>query len=125
MLSHLATMPGMAAPSMPEPSERALARMTEIGDDLAGHGVKPGKMFGVPSLRSGSKVLCSAWGDDLVVKLPPDVLASTLDLDGVDRFEPMAGRAMKEWAQVPYAHAKLWPDLIAASLGYVGKGLSI
>ena len=107
---------------MPEPSDRALVRMTEIGDDLAGRGVRPGKMFGVPSLKAGPKVLCSAWGDDLVVKLPPDVLASTLDLDGVHRFEPMVRRAMKEWAQVPFAHAERWPDLVAASLDYVGKG---
>jgi hypothetical protein len=115
-------MPTMAAPSMPAPSDRALACMTGIGQDLASHGVKPGKMFGVPSLKAGSKVLCSAWGDDLVVKLPPDVLQPTLALEGVARFEPMAGRAMKEWAQVPFAHADRWPDLVAASLGYVGKG---
>jgi len=107
---------------MPEPSARALARMTEIGENLADHGVKPGKMFGVPSLKAGSKVLCSAWGDDLVVKLPPDVLQPTLELKGVSRFEPMAGRAMKEWAQVPFAHAERWSGLVAASLGYVGKG---
>ena len=112
----------MAAPTMPEPTDRALARMTRIGEDLADAGVKPGKMFGVPSLKAGSKVLCSAWGDDLVVKLPPDVLEPTLALKGVERFEPMAGRAMKEWARVPYAHQRRWPDLVAASLGYVGKG---
>jgi hypothetical protein len=107
---------------MPAPSDRALARMTAIGEDLADHGVHPGKMFGVPSLKAGSKVVCSAWGDDLVVKLPPDVLERTLALEGVERFEPMAGRAMKEWAQVPYAHADRWPELVAAGLGYVGKG---
>jgi hypothetical protein len=112
----------MAGPTMPTPSDRALARMTEIGEDLSDHGVKPGKMFGVPSLKAGSKVLCSAWGDDLTVKLPPDVLEPTLALDGVHLFEPMAGRAMKEWAQVPFAHEDRWPDLVAAALGYVGKG---
>jgi hypothetical protein len=115
-------MPAMAAPSMPEPSERVLARMTEIGEDLAGQGVTPGKMFGVPSLKAGSKVLCSAWGDDFVVKLPPKDLAATLELKDVALFEPMAGRAMKEWAQVPFAHAKRWPGLVEASLGYVGEG---
>jgi hypothetical protein len=107
---------------MPTPSDRALARMTEIGEDLSDHGVKPGKMFGVPSLKAGSKVLCSVWGDDLTVKLPPDVLEPTLALAGVVRFEPMAGRAMKEWALVPFALEDRWPDLVAAALGYVGKG---
>lgn len=115
-------MPGMVAPTMPEPSERALARMSKIGDDLAEAGVRPGKMFGVPSLKAGAKVLCSAWGDGLVVKLPPDVLEPTLALDGVERFEPMPGRAMKEWARVPFAHGDRWPALVEASLDYVGKG---
>ena len=113
----------MPSPKMPAPSDRALARMTEIGEDLAGRGVTLGKMFGVPSLKAPSgKVLCSTWGDDLSVKLPPDVLETTLALQGVHRFEPMAGRAMKEWAQVPYAHQRRWPALVDAALGFVGKG---
>ncbi len=107
---------------MPSATARALARMTEIGEDLAHHGVMPGKMFGVPSLKAGGKLLCSVWGDDLAVKLPPDVLEPTLALAGVEHFEPMAGRAMKEWAQVPFAHEAGWSDLVAAALGYVGKG---
>jgi hypothetical protein len=112
-------MPGM---KMPEPSERALKRMRAIGEDLAGRGVKPGSMFGAPSLKAGTKVVCSVWADDLVVKLPPDDLAAALKLTGAALFEPMAGRAMKEWARVPYAHAKRWPALVEAALGYVGGG---
>lgn len=107
---------------MPAATDRALAAMAAIGDDLAGHGVTPGKMFGVPSLKAGGKLLCSVWGDDLAVKLPPGVLEPTLKLTGVARFSPMAGREMKEWAQVPYAHRKRWPDLVGAALGYIGKG---
>jgi hypothetical protein len=113
----------MASPTMPAPSDRALAKMTGIGEDLAGRGVTLGTMFGVPSLKApGGKVLCSTWGDDLSVKLPPDILGTTLALKGVHLFEPMAGRAMKEWAQVPFAHQKRWPELVDAALGYVGKG---
>jgi len=112
----------VGSPKMLAATDRALARMTEIGDDLAAVGVRPGKMFGVPSLKLGAKVLCSAWGDDLVVKLPPEALDTALALTGADRFEPMAGRAMKEWARVPYAHQKRWRRLVEAALGYVGKG---
>lgn len=107
---------------MPAATDRALARMTEIGGDLAGVGVRRGKMFGVPSLKLGAKVLCSAWGDDLVVKLPPEALDTALALKGAERFEPMAGRAMKEWARVPFAHQARWLQLVEASVGYVGKG---
>jgi len=109
---------------MPAPTERALEAMHSIGDDLAPLGVTRGKMFGVPSLKAGRKVLCSAWDDDLVVKLPPDVLGEALALRGAERFEPMAGRAMKEWARVPYAHRARWPDFVRASLGYVTEGVS-
>lgn len=105
---------------MPDPSARALERMHEIGEDLADRGVKPGSMFGAPSLKAGKKVLCSVWADDLVVKLPPDDLAAALKLKGASHFEPMAGRAMKEWAQVPFTHAKRWPTLVEAALDYVG-----
>jgi hypothetical protein len=66
---------------MPASSGRALEQMQRIGDELVGRGVKPGKMFGVPSLKARSKVLCSTWGDDLVVKLPPEVLSETLALE--------------------------------------------
>jgi hypothetical protein len=105
---------------MPDPSARALERMRAIGEDLVDRGVKPGSMFGAPSLKAGKKVLCSVWADDLVVKLPPADLAAALELKGAASFEPMAGRAMKEWAQVPFAHAKRWPALVEAALGYVG-----
>ena len=107
---------------MPAPTERALQAMYAIGDDLAARGVIRGKMFGVPSLKAGGKVLCSAWEDALVVKLPPPTLAEALALSGAEHFEPMAGRAMKEWAQVPYAHRKRWPGLVEVSLGYVLGG---
>jgi hypothetical protein len=112
-------MPRMA---MPAPTERALDAMHAIGDDLADLGVIRGKMFGVPSLKAAGKVLCSAWDDALVVKLPPSTLADALALSGAAHFEPMAGRPMKEWAQVPYAHRKRWPTLVEASLAYVAGG---
>jgi hypothetical protein len=104
---------------MPRPTARTLKAMHAIGDELASRGVTRGTMFGVPSLKAGGKVLCSAWDDALVVKLPPVTLTQALALSGAERFEPMAGRAMKEWAQVPYAHRKHWPGFLEASLGYV------
>ena len=112
-------MPPMA---MPAPTERALDAMYAIGDDLEDRGVVRGKMFGVPSLKAGGKVLCSAWGDALVVKLPPSTLADALALSGAEHFDPAAGRPMKEWAQVPYSHRKRWHVFVEASLGYVAGG---
>ncbi len=119
MLAYGATMPRMP---MPAPTERALDAMHAIGDDLADRGVVRGKMFGVPSLKAGGKVLCSAWEDALVVKLPAPTLADALALSGAEHFEPAAGRPMKEWAQVPYSHRTRWPTFVEASLGYVTGG---
>jgi hypothetical protein len=110
----------MVRMKMPDPSARAIERMHAIGQELADRGVKPGTMFGAPSLKAGTKVLCSVWADDLVAKLPPDDLTAALKLKGASHFEPMAGRAMKEWAQVPFAHAKRWPALVKAALDYIG-----
>ena len=119
MLAHGTTIPRMR---MPSPTDRALEAMYAIGDDLTPLGVTRGKMFGVPSLKVGGKVLCSTWDDDLVVKLPPTQLLDALALSGAERFEPTAGRAMKEWAQVPYAHRRRWPAFVEASLDYVTGG---
>jgi len=118
IVTQRATMQRM---QMPSPTERALDRMYAIGDELAPRGVIRAKMFGAPSLKAGTKVLCSIWGDDLVVKLPSDTLEPALSLAGVERFEPMAGRAMKEWAQVPFEHQARWAGLVEAALVYVGE----
>jgi hypothetical protein len=111
-----------ATVEMPTPSDRALVRLEELAEELSGDGVTRGSMFGMPSLRIGKKVLCSIWADDLVVKLPPGALEDALALDGAERFEPMEGRAMKEWARVPFAHEARWARLVASSLGYVAGG---
>jgi hypothetical protein len=112
----------MPCVEMPTPSDRAFGRLQELAEELAGRGVTRGSMFGMPSLKSGRKVLCSVWGDALVVKLPPEVLKEALGLEGVSRFEPMAGRSMKEWAAVPFTHEARWPALVEASLGYITGG---
>jgi hypothetical protein len=106
--------------AMPDPSERAVREMHAIGDGLADRGIERGSMFGTPALKAGTKVVCNVWGDDLVVKLPPAELDAALRLKGAVRFAPMPARPMKEWAQVPFSHAKRWPALVEAAVGYVG-----
>ncbi|HWB26483.1 MAG TPA: hypothetical protein VG738_13445 [Chitinophagaceae bacterium] len=72
-------------------------------------GVKEGKMFGslcikTPNGKSGTMF----WKDCIIVKLAGDVMNEALALEGTTLFEPMEGRPMKEWAQIPYKHKNQW-----------------
>ena len=74
------------------------------------------KMFGMPSLTLGGKPFAGLTGSDMIFKLPDPALARALSLPGAHRFEPMAGRKMKAWVQVPPEHAAEWPVLAEEAL---------
>ncbi len=94
-------------------SAQARADLAAIIDDLAGeYPVVEGKMFGMPCAKHVSgKVFMGAYGDDLVFKLSGPAIASALDLPGAHLFEPMAGRAMKQWVVVPRSASAHWESL--------------
>lgn len=50
-------------------------------------------------------------GDDMVFKLRGDAHVKALALEGARLFEPMAGRQMKAWVQVPPTHETQWAEL--------------
>jgi hypothetical protein len=80
-------------------------------DDLSGHGVQAGQMFGKPTLKVGSKSIACLHNEGMAFKLgagtPEHVEA--LALSGANLFDPSGtGRAMKDWAWVPVAHAAHW-----------------
>ena len=59
-------------------------------------------MFGMPGIkRRGGKAFCGLYGDDMIFKLEGQDHARALGLAGAHLFEPMAGRPMKAWVQVP------------------------
>jgi hypothetical protein len=71
--------------------------------------VKPGKMFGAlcmktPNGKSGAML----WHDNIVVKLQGDSFEEAMRLQGSQAFEPMEGRPMKEWVQIPFSHKDKW-----------------
>jgi hypothetical protein len=55
----------------------------------------------------------------MVFKLTGETHREALALSGAKLFDPMGGRPMKEWVQVPLAHAKTWHKLAEQSLEYV------
>ena len=88
---------------------------TQLGEA----GVSEGTMFGMRVLKIGTKVFAGEWEDGLTFKLPRERVEE-LKADGTGQaFEPMAGRAMKEWILVkePKSDAKRLADEARAFVG--------
>ena len=81
------------------------------------------QMFGKPCFKIDGKAFVAFFENCMVFKLTGDDHKSALALKGAKLFDPSGkGRAMKEWVQVPYAHAASWGKLAKAAVKYVGEG---
>lgn len=100
-------------PKMARPTETGRARFDALVDELKNElDIVGASMFGMPSIkRRGGKAFAGLCGDDMVFKLEGDAQATALALAGAHLFEPMAGRPMKAWVQVPPTHETQWADL--------------
>jgi hypothetical protein len=100
-------------PKLAEPTEAGRARFDVLVEDLRSElDIVGASMFGMPSIkRRGGKAFAGLYGDDMVFKLDGEDHASALALEGAHLFEPMAGRPMKAWVQVPPTHETQWADL--------------
>jgi TfoX/Sxy family transcriptional regulator of competence genes len=59
------------------------------------------KMFGYPAAFVGGHMTTALHEDRWIVRLPEDARAELLGIAGAAPFEPMPGRAMKEYVVVP------------------------
>ena len=78
------------------------------------------KMMGMPSLKLNGTLVAgfAATEDAMVFKLPnPDDRSRALALPGAHLFEPMEGRAMKEWVVVTNEQAQHWPAFAQTAIG--------
>jgi len=91
----------------------------EFAETFVGRGATRSQVFGMPVLKAGDKVFAGTFGDAMTFKLGPDDLEQARALTGVEPFEPMQGRPMKEWVLVPLAHAKRWSDLAERAFRYL------
>ncbi len=84
-------------------------------------GVSRSKMFGMPSVKVNGKAFLGLSGDKLVFKLGENERVAALKLAGARLFEPMQGRAMKEWVEVPLGQVPedTLQKLAEAALDYV------
>src|SRR5438045_3227109 len=79
-------------------------------------GVVPGKMFGALCMKTpNGKLAAMFWKDNIVVKLTGDEHSDALSLDGAELFEPMKGRPMKEWVQIPFEYKSKWKKFATIS----------
>jgi TfoX/Sxy family transcriptional regulator of competence genes len=82
--------------------------------------VKPGKMFGALCMKTpNGKSAAMVWRDHLVVKLNENSRNEALNLSGAKVFEPMEGRPMKEWVQIPFLHKDRWKEYALLSIKLV------
>ena len=100
-------------PKTTQPTEAGRVRFDAVVEELENEmDIIPTSMFGMPSVkRRDGKAFAGLYGDDMVFKLEGDAHAKALALDGAHLFEPMAGRPMKAWVQVPPTHETQWAEL--------------
>jgi hypothetical protein len=98
----------------------ARERYDEIAADLEARDpdVQLGQMMGMPSIKSGGKIIAGYWKGVMAFKLPNDgERDEALALDGAELFDPgERGRPMREWVAVPAAHEAKWPGLADTAL---------
>ncbi len=64
-------------------------------------GVSQGKMFGMPVVKVNGKAFLGLSKDKMVFKLAEADRQAAMKQAGARFFEPMEGRAMKEWVELP------------------------
>ncbi|HLX58576.1 MAG TPA: hypothetical protein VKR83_16280 [Ktedonobacteraceae bacterium] len=77
------------------------------------------KMFGMPCLKINGKAFAGYFKDAMIFKLTAPQHAEALALSNARLFDPMGGRPMKEWVEVPVEHASRWLEFARAALSYV------
>jgi hypothetical protein len=107
---------------MSKPTETGLARFAALLADISSErDVVKASMFGMPGMkRRGGKAFCGLYGEDMIFKLGGEDHERALSLEGAHLFEPMAGRPMKAWVQVPPDHEAAYADLARAAEASLG-----
>jgi hypothetical protein len=104
---------------MPTAGPKTTRRFDELAETFVARGATRSQMFGMPVLKAGDKVFAGTFGDAMTFKLGPGDLEKARALTGVEAFEPVTGRPMKEWVLVPLAQAKRWSSLAERAFDYL------
>jgi hypothetical protein len=100
-------------PKMTQPTDAGRARFDAVVQELSNElDLVKTSIFGMPSVKvRDGRAFAGLYGDDMVFRLEGDARDKALALDGAHHFEPMAGRPMKAWVQVPPTHETQWAEL--------------
>lgn len=81
---------------------------------------KESKMFGAMCIKApNGKASAMFYKEDMIFKLDGEPLKEMLSLDGAKLFDPMGGRPMGGWVQLPYSYASRWPEIAEISYNQV------
>ena len=58
---------------------------------------KAGKMFGYPAYKVNDKLAVGLFDTGIVAKVGPKRVTELVGQNGIQKFEPMAGRVWKDW----------------------------
>ena len=104
----------------PDSMTKAEALFVQLIDEIPE--AKPGKMFGALCMKTpNGKSGAMFWRDHLVVKLIGHNLDEALALDGTKPFEPMEGKVMGGWVQIPYDYRDEWKKFAQVSVEGVSQ----
>jgi len=77
-----------------------------------------GSIFGHKGLKVQGKIFAFYNEPNLVVKLNKEDVEEALKLVGTQNFDPMGGKPMKEWVEIPYDHQQ-WFNYALKGMVYV------
>ncbi len=90
----------------------------EISEKIPG--IVKGKMFGALCLKaSNGKAFAMLWKDFMIFKLSGQATPKAMKIEGASLFDPMGGRPMNGWIQIPFAQKKEWEWLAKDAYDYV------
>lgn len=86
-------------PAFTKPSAKTVSAFERAVDGLAG--IEHRTMFGYPSVFLNGNMLASIFQDRIMVRLSESDRADAMERAGAKPFEPMPGRGMKEYVELP------------------------
>src|SRR4030088_2276042 len=95
-------------------------RYQAVAEELSvSSGVTPGQMFGMPTLKAGSKAFAGRFQESMVFKLSGEAHGRALALSGAHLFDPSGMRPMKEWVVGPHDRSDNCSERAREALKYV------
>jgi hypothetical protein len=82
--------------------------------------VQAGKIFGVSCINIQGRAFAAFFQGQIALKLTGDDHRRALGIAGAKLWDPSGKqRPMREWVQLPFADAQVWPELAEQALKYV------